>query len=133
MSAASLVILSYYKINDDIDDEKGLKKLWAVLLRQIMKSSFKKAAKNYPLVAELSENYYKEQRLAESKENCSLDEAALPSSNMLSALLPLCAENESDKKCFPEMGKHFLLCPLHGRIFFFKRCDHIIKPIFSKT
>lgn len=105
LSAGSLVILSYYKISDDIDDEKGLKKLWAVILKQIMKSPFKKAAKKYPLVAHLSENYYREQRLAESKENCSLDEAALPSSNMLSALLPLYAEKESDKKVLSFLGK----------------------------
>ncbi len=105
LSAGSLVILSYYKISDDIDDEKGLKKLLAVLLKQIMKSPFKKAAKNYPLVAKLSENYYREQRLAESKENCSLDEAALPSSNMLSDLLPLFAENETDKKVLSFLGR----------------------------
>ncbi len=105
LSASALVILSYQKLIDDIYDEKGFKRLTAKLLKTVFKGAYKKAAKNYPQIDEIAKDYIEQQRNAESIENCSLDMAAQPSSKMLSALLPMCAESENDKKVLSYLGQ----------------------------
>lgn len=105
LSAAALVILTYEKLDDDIYDEKGFKRFSARVLRAILSGAYKKAAKNYPQVDEIAKSYIKQQRNAESIQNCSLDMAAEPSSKMLSALLPMCAQSEKDKKVLIYLGQ----------------------------
>lgn len=105
LSAAALVILSYYKMQDDIEDEKGFKKLSAAVLRNLLSSAYKKAAKRFPAVDSIACRYYEEQKEAEKNINCSLDGAAEPTSKMLSLLLPMCGENEDDKTVLSFLGR----------------------------
>ena len=105
LSSAALVILAYEKLVDDIHDEKGFKRWTARLLKAAYGRAYKKAAENFPKVDEIARNYMQQQREAEGKENCSLDMAAEPSSKMLSSLLPLCAEDENNKKVLTYLGQ----------------------------
>lgn len=105
LSAAALIILSYYKIIDDIEDEKGLKKFTAAILKLLLSSAYKKAAKRYKSVDDIARSYYLQQKEAEQNPSCSLDDAAQPSSKMLSELLPMCAQNDNDKKVLSYLGQ----------------------------
>ncbi len=105
LSAAALIILSFYKLKDDVQDEKGFKKLSAVILKALFGRAYKKAAKNFKEVDYIARQYYEEQKKAEDQENCSLDDAAEPSSKMLSLLLPMCAKNENDKMVLSYLGR----------------------------
>lgn len=105
LSAAALIILSFYKLKDDVQDEKGFKKLRAVILKALFGSAYKKAAKNFNDVDYIARQYYEEQKKAEERENCGLDDAAEPSSKMLSLLLPMCARDENDKMVLSYLGR----------------------------
>ena len=104
MPAAAAMIMIYYKILDNIEDEKGLKKIGAIILAPIFKRDYKKAEKKYPDIKEYAENYISSQINAESKENISLDEACDPSAKVLSKILPLCGETDREKRVLERIG-----------------------------
>ncbi len=104
LSSAALIILGYYKIKDDIKDEKGVKKLWAKFKKLLFNAPYKKAKKSFPKIDDISKEYFFNQEKAE-KNTSSLDDAAEPSSIMLSKLLPLCARDETDKKVLGFLGR----------------------------
>lgn len=116
LSAAALIILSYYKMKDDVEDEKGFKKLSAVILKRLLSSAYKKAAKNFERVDDIARQYYGKQKKAEADKNCCLDDAAEPTSEMLSLLLPLCAQEENDKTVLSYLGR------LMGRYIYLLDC-----------
>lgn len=104
MPAAAAMILLYYKILDNISDEKGFRKLKYVLLKPIFSSPRKKAAKKYPHLETIIGEYIKAQATLE-KENCrELDRAADPTAVMLSKLLSLCSEDENQKRALERIG-----------------------------
>jgi len=105
LSAAALIILSFNKFSDDINDEKGIKKLAAFILKLLFSKAHKKAADKYPEIEKIATRYIKEQTICERNKNCSLDDAAEPSSEMLSTLLPMCAREEKDKKVLSYLGR----------------------------
>ena len=105
LSAAALIILSYYKVADDVDDERHFKRLIAKMLKAFMKGAYKKAKGNYPQVEIIAAEYYNNQRCAEANTECDLDTAAEPTSKMLSQLLPLCTENGNDKTALEFLGR----------------------------
>jgi len=104
LSSAALIILGYYKIKDDLKDEKGFKRLTAKFKKLLFKRPFKKAGRKFPEIENISKEYFLNQEKAESK-NATLDDAAEPSSVMLSKLLPLCAKNENDKRVLSFLGR----------------------------
>lgn len=89
-SAAVSVILVYYKVCDNISDEKLLKSLCYRFLRLFLKKPHRKAAADFPQVEELAASYIAAQNRAE-QQNASLDAAAEPTAFMLSELFALCA------------------------------------------
>lgn len=116
LSCASLIILSYYKMKDDVEDEKGFKKLSALVLKALLSSAYKKAAKNFAIVDGIARQYYEEQKKAEMNKDCSLDDAAEPTSKMMSLLLPMCGESENDKTVLSYLGR------LMGRYIYLLDC-----------
>ena len=50
MPAAAAMIMLYYKLLDNISDEKGIKRLGFMILKPIFSGAHKKAAKEYPEV-----------------------------------------------------------------------------------
>ena len=48
MPAAAAMIMLYYKLLDNIEDEKGAKKFAYTIIKPFFKKAHKKAAKDYP-------------------------------------------------------------------------------------
>ena len=104
MPAAAAMIMVYYKLLDNIADEKGIKKLGFILLKPLFSHAHKKAARLYPKVEEIISGYIAEQTALEN-ENCTeLDRAADPTAKALSALLQLCSEDLTQKRVLDRLG-----------------------------
>ncbi len=104
MPSAAAMIMIYYKLKDNIADEKGFKKLGYYMLLPTMSRAHKKAAKNYPTIEAIVSEYIKEQTAVE-KEGCtSLDKAADPTAKALSQILSLCSESPSQKRVLERLG-----------------------------
>ncbi len=104
LSAASAMIMLYYKILDNIDDEKGIKKLGFMLLRPIFSRAHKKAARKYPQIEEIVSAYISKQNELE-KENCAdLDTVADPTARAMAQILSLCSEDEAQKRVLDRLG-----------------------------
>lgn len=102
--AAAAVILNYYKVLDNISDEKGFKKLGFILLKPLFKAPYKKAAKKYPEIDKISSDYIAAQNRAEALPNCDLDTAADPTAKALSQLFMLLSEDKSQKRVLERLG-----------------------------
>lgn len=104
MPSAAAMIMLYYKILDNIKDEKGFKKLGFLILKPIFSGAHKKAAKKYPFIEETVAEYIEGQSLAESDVNCTLDSVCDPTARVLSKLLPLCSDDPSQKRVLERLG-----------------------------
>ena len=104
MAAAAAMIMTYYKLLDNIADEKGIKKLFYLSLLPFIKSANKKASNKYPDVEKIISDYITKQNLLE-KENCSdTDKAADPTAVALSKILMLCSDDSSQKRVLERLG-----------------------------
>lgn len=104
MPAAAAMIMSYYKLADNIHDEKGIKKLCYIALKPIMNSAHKKAEKQYPLIESIVYEYINKQSQLE-EENClEIDRAADPTAMALSEILKLCGRDDSQKRILERIG-----------------------------
>lgn len=104
MPAAAAMIMAYYKLLDNIEDEKGLKKIGFLMLKPFLKSANKKAKAAYPHIENIVAEYIFAQQTLE-KENCvEVDRAADPTAKALSQLLPLCSEDASQKRVLERLG-----------------------------
>ncbi|MBQ9978094.1 MAG: hypothetical protein IJP21_05825 [Clostridia bacterium] len=104
MPAAAAMIMLYYKLLDNIADEKGFKKIGYILIKPFFKSAHKKAAKSYPDIEKIVAEYICEQQALE-KDNCqSIDKAADPTAKALAEIFALCSKNETDKRVLNRMG-----------------------------
>ena len=102
-SAVAMMML-YYKILDNIADEKGIKKLGYTVLKPIFSGANKKAAKKFPEAKEYIEEYITAQNRLE-KENCNqMDVAADPTAKALSEIFMLCSEDEIQKQVLQRLG-----------------------------
>ena len=100
-------ILTYYKLTDDINDEKKGR-----LTRSVFKSGYLKAKKQMPELDALVYRYMGRLERVE-KENCSsIDQAADPFGEMIASLSDLCLEeyrSESTYNLFYGIGKWIYL------------------------
>ena len=104
MPGAAAMIMLYYKLLDNIADEKGLKKIGYILIKPFFKSAHKKAAKSYPDIEKIVAEYICEQQALE-KDNCqSIDKAADPTAKALAEIFALCSKSETDKRVLNRMG-----------------------------
>ncbi len=104
MPAAAAMIMLYYKLLDNISDEKGFKKLGYMIIKPLFSSARKKAARNYPLIEKTVFEYITAQNALE-KENCNnLDRIADPTATALSKILSLCSEDASQKRVLERLG-----------------------------
>lgn len=104
LPAAAAAILNYYKVLDNIQDEKGFKKLGFILAKPFFKAPYKKAVKKYANIDKIVFDYITEQNIAESDINCQLDNAADPTAKMLSALFMLLSDDSSQKRVLDRLG-----------------------------
>lgn len=104
MPSAAAMIMLYYKLKDNVADEKGIKRLGFYLLLPIFKSAYKKAKKEYPELEKIVSDYIEEQSKLE-EENClSLDQIADPTAKALSKIFMLCSNEETEKRILERMG-----------------------------
>ena len=104
MPSAAAMIMLYYKLRDNIQDEKGIKKLGYYCLLPFFAGAHKKAARGFPQIEKIVSEYITEQERLE-KENCtSLDAVADPTAKALSQILMLCSEDEMQKRVLERLG-----------------------------
>lgn len=85
--AASMnVMLTYYKLKDDWEDEKSLK---SNAMSGLLKRAYKKAAKKYPDKAECIEQYILKQYESETKKEQSIDIVSSHTGEMLAHLFDM--------------------------------------------
>ena len=103
-SASAAMIMLYYKIADDIKDEKGFKKLLALIIKPVFSRAHKKAAKAFPQVEKYVSDYIKNQNALEA-ENCeSVDRAAEPTANVMANILSLLSDDQNQKRALARLG-----------------------------
>ena len=104
MPSAAAMIMLYYKVLDNIEDEKGFKKLFYFFLKLLYFSAHKKAARDYPLIEDIFYKYIDSQKKLEKENNQSVDAAADPTANALSEVFKLCSESEIEKRILSRLG-----------------------------
>ncbi len=104
MPAAAAMVMLYYKLRDNIEDEKGIKKIGYYALLPFFARARKKAARQYPEIEKTVSDYIKEQERLEKEACVSLDEIADPTAKALSRLLMLCSEDVIQKRVLERIG-----------------------------
>lgn len=104
MPAAAAMIMLYYKLLDNIDDEKGLKRLGYSFLKGFYSSAHKKAAKEYPEIEKIFAAYIAGQKELEQANCQSADAAADPTAKALAAVFELCSDDSIEKRVLSRMG-----------------------------
>lgn len=104
MPAAAAMIMLYYKILDNIADERGIKRIGYFFLKPIFSSAHKKAAKQYPDIEAYVSEYIAAQNKLEADNCSSIDRAADPTAKVMEQILSLCSENESQKRVLARIG-----------------------------
>ncbi len=104
MPSAAAMIMTYYKLLDNIEDEKGFKKLGYLCLKPILKSANKKASLKYPQIEKIVCDYITEQAKLEKADCKEFDEIAHPTAKALSEILKLCSDDNSQKRILERIG-----------------------------
>lgn len=104
MPSAAAMIMLYYKIKDNISDEKGFKKLGALCLLPLFARAHKKAAKDFPEIEKAVSEYILEQTVIERESCKDIDRAADPSAKVLSRIFTLCSDDEIQQRVLERMG-----------------------------
>jgi hypothetical protein len=98
-AAAMNVLLTYYKLKDDWEDDRSVKSnAFACLLKR----AFKKAAKKYPRQAKVIQQCIKEQTELEAKNVCDLDDISAPTGKMLQEIFDM--KEDEWKKFLRKLG-----------------------------
>ncbi len=103
-SSSAAVMLLYYKLLDNIRDEKGIKKLFFLTIKPFFKSKHKKAVLKYPELDKLFFEYDEKQQSIEREGISDIDIAAEPTAKMLGRLLKMCSDNEKNKLPLERLG-----------------------------
>lgn len=104
MPAAAAMVMLYYKILDNIDDEHGFKKIGYWCLKPIFSRAHKRAAKQYPDIEEAVAEYIAAQNALEKAGCTSIDEAADPTAKVMEKILALCGKNDEQKRVLNRVG-----------------------------
>ncbi|MBO4433160.1 MAG: hypothetical protein J5852_06490 [Clostridia bacterium] len=104
LSASAATVMLYYKIADDIRDEKGIKKLGAVVLKPLFSRAHKKAAAAYPDIENAVAEYINSQNALEAGNCKSVDKAAEPTARVMANMLSLLSEKEGQTRALSRLG-----------------------------
>lgn len=102
-ASTAAIILLYYKLLDNIDDEKGIGKIKYLLLKPMFSTAFKKAERKNKDLSEIIRKYFENQKEAEIS-LANIDVAADPTAIMLGEVFKMCSENEFDKRALERLG-----------------------------
>ncbi len=116
LSAKAAMILTYYKIKDDLADKGFLKKIRAVFLLPFASSARKKALSSgseAEFIDRAASEMIESQKTVENKKSPLSDEAAQPTAKFLSEIISL-GGNEENKKVLQRfgylLGRYIYLC-----------------------
>ncbi len=104
LPASAAMIMLYYKICDNIDDERGIKRLGFRLIKPVFSRAHKKAAKKYPDLEENVKQFILEQTRLEKENNTQLDAMSHPTATALSKILMLCSSDPVQQKVLNRLG-----------------------------
>lgn len=103
-AAALSVLLAFYKLEDDIADEKFFKRFLCKCVRPFFSHWRKKAAQNYPGLDQAASDMLRRQKEAEADPACCLDKAADPTAHMMARILAEDAADDMQKRIFFQLG-----------------------------
>lgn len=103
-AASAAMIMLYYKLLDNIADEKGLGRLKYLVLKPAFSRAYKKAAKNNKDIDDIFKDYFAKQNAVEQIIDSGIDEAAEPTAVMLSRVFEKCASDELGRRALSRMG-----------------------------
>lgn len=103
-SAAMAVLTAYYKLADDMSDEKFVKKAASFSTKLAISRGYKRAKKLYPEIDNLIDMEIESQREIERDSSSSTDLASQPSANGLSAIFEMLSEEENTKRILRRLG-----------------------------
>lgn len=107
-AAAFSVIVTYYKLCDNIDDDGFFKATGSRILRFLMKNKYKKAGRLYPWMEQAVAQMMEEQAAAETDEQVTLDKSCEPMAKLMQTMLTeLAGEDEGQKIALSEFGYFF--------------------------
>lgn len=104
MPSAAAMIMLYYKLKDNIADEKGIKKAGFVCLLPFFARAHKKAAAAFPEIEKIVSEYISEQARLEKQGCTQLDPIADPTAKALAKILMLCSEDSVQKRVLERLG-----------------------------
>jgi len=104
-AAALLVLMSYFKLIDNIRDSSFIKKIGFTLLRPFFSSWKRKAKNRYPEYFEACDKMYADQINAE-KCNGNIDESAEPTAELLKFVFATEAYNDKIRPAYEQFGYH---------------------------
>lgn len=96
-SAAAMIML-YYKILDNIADNKGIKRLFYRIILPIYSSARKKAEKKYPQIGQVVKAYIDSQNRLEAEGIENIDMASEPTANALSQIFAMCGNTNNTRQ-----------------------------------
>ena len=99
-SSSAAIIMLYYKLLDNIRDEKNFKKLGFLCLKPIFEKNYKKAKAKFSELDEIFKDYDNEQQNIEKQNIMNIDAAAEPTAKMLSKLFKMCSTEENNQRVF---------------------------------
>ncbi len=97
------MLLLYYKLCDNVEDERGMKRFGAKVLRGWLSRAHKKAAALHPDEEEWVKTYLAQQQELETR-SVSTDEAAEPTARLTGRLLAAGAANETTRRVLERLG-----------------------------
>jgi hypothetical protein len=103
-AAAFTVIMTFYKVRDNIKDESFFKRLKYILVYPLVRFKYKKALKLYPQIDEIIKASVAAQNKLETEKCNSADMAAEPSAKALAESFALFAKSEEEKALFWRFG-----------------------------
>ena len=104
MPSAAAMIMLYYKIADNIADEKGFIKLGYMILRPFFGSARKKAVRRFPMLESIVSEYINTQALLEKDDCRDMDKAADPTAKALGEIFTLCSDDGVQKRVLYRLG-----------------------------
>jgi hypothetical protein len=99
-----LMMLAYYKLKDDLSDNKFFKKLLLMPLYPFLAFAYKKAAKLQPQINKCILEYISSQNKLESNQCSNLDEACEPTAILLSQLASFNATDYKQRRILDRLG-----------------------------
>lgn len=103
-SSSAAVMLLYYKLLDNLRDEKGIKRLGYLALKPVFKTNYNKARVKYPQLDRLFSEYDAAQQAVEKLGITDIDAAAEPSAKMLGGLFEMCSDDDTQKRVLERLG-----------------------------